>query len=104
MKYLIDFFASGICRACFYHNQGKEFVYSPDGIHWRVIKWALFKKFERNDYPIEKCNMLETLLNKKIEAVKNKTDYKDLDNDIKCLVITDENDDSDVSSTESDSE
>ena len=48
--------------------------------------------------------MLETLLNKKIEAVKNKTDYKDLDNDIKCLVITDENDDSDASSEESESE
>ena len=90
--------------ACFYHNQGKEFVYSPDGIHWRVIKWALFKKFERNDYPIEKCNMLETLLNKKIEAVKNKTDYKDLDNDIKCLVITDKNNDSDASSEENESE
>jgi hypothetical protein len=78
---------------CLYFNEGKEFVHSLDGLHWRVIRWTLFKKFERNDYQIEKCNLIETLLDKKIEAVSDKTESKDLDEEIEFFVIIDENDD-----------
>lgn len=58
----IQTFAASPQLKCMFANGGKEFIYSPNGRYWRLIKWNLLKKFERHDYKIEEAIALEKFL------------------------------------------